>query len=79
MFSPPSVQLSPLVVRQRKFPLTLTVRKALLQSHGQFGPVACRELEELRKRTRLHRLILSWVSRAGNGRIADSPVAVVAI
>ena len=60
MFGPPTIELSPLFVGQREFPVALGVGETLPQRHG--GPIARRELEELRKRTRWHGLIVSRVA-----------------
>lgn len=51
VFSPPPIQFRPLFVGQPKFSLALGLRQTVPKRHGQFGPVAGRELEELRQRT----------------------------
>ena len=51
MFSPSAIEFCPLLVGQPKFSLALGFSQTLPQRHGQFGPIAGRELEELRQRT----------------------------
>lgn len=67
MFSPPTIQLRPLFVGQPKFSLALGFSQTLPERHGQFCPIAWRELEELGKGTGWHGLIVSRALGDGNG------------
>jgi hypothetical protein len=51
VFGPPTIKLCPLVVGQHQISLALAIGQALPQRHGELGPVAGWQLEQVDERT----------------------------